>query len=162
MERVGVLHRKLAHANQPTAAARLVAELRLYLVEHKWVLRVRHRLAARKVYHRFLVRHAEQHVHPGAVLEAHQLAADALPPARLLPQFRRKHDRHQHLLPVDCVHLLPDNILNFGRDALCRRQKRVYPVRHLPHIAPAQEEYVAHHRRVSRFLLVPLAQKPAH
>ena len=46
--------------------------------------------------------------------EAHELGAVVVPAARLLPDLGRLHDRHQHLLAADRVHLLAHDLLDLA------------------------------------------------
>ena len=69
VERVGVLHDEFAHAQQTTARSRLVAVLRLEVVEHLRQLLVRLQLADVER-DRLLVRHRQDELAPVAVAGA--------------------------------------------------------------------------------------------
>ena len=118
MEGIGVLHGELAHADQAAAAAGLVAELGLDLIDHEGILGVAVGHVAHEVHGGLLVGHAQHHVAAGAVGEAQQLAADGVIAAGLAPDGRRHGDREEQLLAVDAVHLLADDLLDLRGDAL--------------------------------------------
>ena len=59
-----------------------------------------------------LVGHAEYHFGIVAVGEAQQLIADAIVTAGLIPQRSRHDNRELHLLAVDFVHLLAQDLLD--------------------------------------------------
>ena len=95
VERVGVLHHELAHAEQRSARTRLVAHLRLDVVEDLRQLLVRLQLA-RVERDRLLVRQREDERAAVAVLDLPELG-NVVAPGRL-PELRRRDDRHEHLL----------------------------------------------------------------
>jgi hypothetical protein len=122
VEGVGVLHRKLAHADQPGAGPRLVAELGLDLVEHHRQLAVAADELGRQLRHDLLMGHAQAHVATVAVLEARHVAADLVPAAAALPDLGGVHHGQGDFLAADRVHLLADDVLDLVFDALRQRQ----------------------------------------
>src|SRR3989304_1458596 len=74
-----------------------------------------------------LVRHAEAHVAPVAVLEPEHLAADRVPAARLAPDLGGVDHGHRDLLPADRVHLLAENRADLVEHALAERQGDGHP-----------------------------------
>ena len=145
VERVGVLHHELAHAEQPAARTRLVAHLRLEVVEHLRQLLVRLELA-RVERDRLLVRHREHERAAVAVLDLPELG-DVVA-ARRLPELGGRHDRHEHLLRADRVHLLADDLDDLLVDAPAERQERPEAGAHLADEPAAHEQLVAHGLRV--------------
>ena len=73
---VAVLHDELADADQAASGARLVAELRLEVVDDQRQLTVALHDVAQQLGDDLLVGHGEHHVAPGPVLEARHLGAD--------------------------------------------------------------------------------------
>ena len=143
VEGVGVLHRKLAHADHTRARARLVAELGLDLINHKGVLRVARRIVADKLHGCLLMRHAEHHRGVVSVLEAEQLGLDARISAGFLPKRGGHRHGEENLLPVDFVHLLAQDLLDLGGDAVERRELRENAAAHKLHVAAAQHQRMA-------------------
>ena len=159
VEGVGVLHGELAHADQAAAAAGLVAELGLDLVDHEGILgvgigHVRHQLNAR-----LLVGHAQHHVRAGAILEAQQLAANAVVAAGFAPQVGGHRHREQHLLAVDAVHLLADDVLDLGGDAPGDGEQREDAVAHGLDVAAAHHQGLGRYDAVRRGLLETLGNE---
>ncbi len=125
VERVGVLHRELARAEDPGARARLVPLLRLHLVEHQRQVAVGAHVAGHVGGDRLLVGHREDHVGALAVLELEQLVdVVAAGPA---PDLGRLEHRHQHLVAADRVHLLAEDRLDLLHAAQPGRQPRPDP-----------------------------------
>ena len=121
VEGVGVLHDELARPQQPGARARLVAFLRLEVVEDLGQVAVRAHLARDVPGDVLLVRHREHQVGAAPVLELEQLV-DVVA-ARSLPQLRRLEDGHQHLPRADRVELLADDLLDPPVRPPARREK---------------------------------------
>ena len=139
VERVGVLHDELPHPQEPTPRARLVATLRLEVVERLRQVAVGAEL--REVErHRLLVRHREDEVAAAAVLQPEQLGdPDA---AGLLPQLGGREHRHQHLLAADRVHLLPDHLHDLLVRLPAGRQEAPQPGAHLADHSGPDEQLV--------------------
>ena len=114
---VGVLHRELAHANESAARAWLVAPLRLEVIHLLWELSPRVDQLAKQVGHHLFVRHRQDHVAAAAIVEAAHLWADLVVAPRLAPEVGRVHDRHQHLLRADRIHLFTDHLGDAHVDA---------------------------------------------
>ncbi len=98
----------------PARAPCFVTFLDLEVVEDLGQIPVRADHLARVRGHDLLVRECEHHVSALAILQLEQLVdliATGTP-----PDLGRMHDRHQHLLTADRVHLLPDDL----NDALVR------------------------------------------
>ena len=145
VERVGVLHHELAHAEQRSARTRLVAHLRLDVVEDLRQLLVRLQLA-RVERDRLLVRQREDERAAVAVLDLPELG-NVVAPGRL-PELRRRHDRHEHLLPADRVHLLADDLDDLLVDPPTEREERPEAGAHLSDEPAAHEQLVARGLRV--------------
>jgi len=152
VEAVGVLHDELARAQDAALGPRLVAFLGLEVVPELRELLVAVDLPRRQPGDDLFVGHRQGHVAALAVLEAEHLAADGVPAAALLPDLRRLHDRHEHLLAADGVHLLADDLLDLLHDAPAGRQVHVDAGGELAHEAGADHELVAHGLRAGRIL----------
>ena len=152
VEAVGVLHDELPCAQDAALGTGLVALLGLEVVPHLRELLVAVDLPRGEPGDDLFVRHGERHVGALAVLEAEQLAADRVPAAALLPDLRRLHDRHEHLLAADRIHLLADDLLDLLHDAPAGRQEHVDAGGELAHEAGADHELVAHGLRAGRIL----------
>ena len=150
VEAVRVLHRELADPDQSAPGARLVAPLGLEVVDDLRELAVGVDLLPGEVGDDLLVRHREDHVAVGAVLEAGQLRTDRVIPATLAPDLGRVDDRHQHLLPADRVHLLADDLLDLLDDAVTQRQQAEEPGAERSDHRGAQHELVADDLDVAR------------
>src|SRR5262249_52306325 len=149
VERVGVLHHELAHAQEARLRARLVAELRLELVPDLRQVAIAADLG-RDLREDLLVRHAERVLRALAVLEAEHLLAHHLPASRALPELRRVERGERALLAADRVHLAPHDARDLRADAHAERQQRVDARGELSHVARAHEEAMAHRLRVRR------------
>ena len=159
VEGVRVLHGELAHADQAAAAARLVAELGLDLVDHEGILGVAVGHVAHEVHGGLLVGHAQHHVRAGAVGEAQQLAADGVVAAGLAPDRRGHGHREEQLLAVDAVHLLADDLLDLRGDALGDREQGVDAVSDGLDVAAAHHQRLAGDDAVGGGLLVALGDE---
>ena len=142
---VRVLHHELADADEAASGARLVAELRLEVVELDRQLAVALDEVAEQDGDDLLVGHREHHVALAAVLEADELRPDLEPAPALLPDLRRMDDGHLHLLAADRVHLLADDLLDPVADPLAERQQRVEAGPERPDVAGAQQQPVRRH-----------------
>ena len=146
IERVRVLHDELARAQDAGARPRLVALLRLEVVDAERQVAVgAHEL---RDVHRdaLLVRHREDHVGAAAVVQLEQLVD--LVAARAPPRLGRHEHRHEHLLRADRVELLADDLLDLAVHAPARRQPRPQPG------ADLADEPRAHHELVRERLRV--------
>ncbi len=146
VERVGVLHRELAGAQDAAGGPRLVALLRLDVVPDLREIAPGAQLARRVQGDHLLVRHRQHEVAPDAILQLEQLV-DAVA-AALLPELRRQQDRHQHLLPADAVHLLAHDRDGALERAVAERQPRPQTGSDLAGHARADEQPVGDRDRV--------------
>ena len=156
VERVPVLHRELAHADQPAPRARFVPELRLNLVQQARQLPVASDHVADQRRHQFLVRHGQAEVPAVAVLQPRHFAADLLPASAFSPQFGGLHHGQRHLLTADGVHLLADDLLDTVFDPLAEGQVGEDAGRHLPDETGAQEKLMADQFRFALGIAVGL------
>ena len=143
--RVRVLHHELADADEAATGARLVAELRLEVVDDHRQLAIALDDVAQEDRDDLLVGHREDHVPLGPVLEADQLRPDLEVAPALLPDLRGMDDGHLHLLPTDRVDLLADDLLDPVADPLAERQQRVDPGPELAQVAGAQQQPMRRH-----------------
>jgi hypothetical protein len=149
VERVRVLHDELAHPQEPAPRPGLVAHLRLEVVEDLRQLAVRADLA-RMEGDRLLVGQREDERPAEAVLELPELGNRVA--ARRLPELGRRHDRHEHLLAPDRVHLLPDDLDDLLMHAPSQWEIRPQADGRLPDKATADEQAVAHGLGIARVL----------
>ena len=152
VERVRVLHHELAHADEPAARARLVAELRLEVVDDHRQLAIAADEVAGELGDDLLVGHRDDRVAARAVLEPDHLVADLVVAPALLPQLGGMHDRHLHLLAADPVDLLADDLLHPLRHAKAERQQRVQPGAQLADVPGAQQQPMRRHLRLGRIV----------
>ena len=150
IKRVGILHRKFAHADDAGAGARLVAELGLNLVKHGGELAIAADKALRHVGHDLLVGHGEHHVTAGAVFETRQVRADGLPAAGFLPEFSRMDDGEGDFLAANGIHLVAKNVFDLMLDAQGKRQQIKDAGGDLVDHAGAQQELVADNVGIGR------------
>ena len=137
---VGVLHDEFPPPDQSEAGPDLIPKLHLDLVEIEGQLPVGMHFFAHQVGDHFLMGGPETAVPAVAVLEAQQFLAVNLPAAGLLPQLRRLHRGHQHLLGPGPVHLLPDDPLHLAEDPQTQGQIIIDPRGQLAnHPGPEQQ-----------------------
>ncbi len=152
VEGVGVLHDELAAAEHAGAGTRLVAVLRLDLVEpDRQVL-----VGGVHVLHRegehLLVRGPEQVVAALAVLEAEDAVAVRRPAVAGLVGLAGQQRRERQLLGADRVHLLADDPLDVAQHPQAQRQPGVDARRGAADVARADQQPVARHLRVDGVL----------
>ena len=82
-----------------------------------WELSPRVDQLAKQVGHHLFVRHRQDHVTAATIVEATHLWADLVVAPRLAPEVGRVHDRHQHLLRTDRIHLFTDHLGDAHVDA---------------------------------------------
>ncbi len=152
VEAVRVLHDELARAQDAALGPCLVALLGLEVVPLLRQLLVAVDLARRQPGDHLFVGEREGEVGALPILETEELVADRVPPAGLLPDLSGVHDRHEHLLAADGVHLLADDLLDLAHDAPAGRQVHVDAGGELAHEAGADHELVAHGLRAGRIL----------
>ena len=143
VERVGVLHEELAHAQETGFRPRFVAELGLDLIPDLGELFVAAQFAAGDGGHDLLVRHAEAEVAAEAVLQPEHVVAHHVPAAGFLPDLGRIQRGQVHLLPADGVHLLAHDLLDLEERALGQEQVAVDAGGKLAHVAGAQQQLMA-------------------
>ena len=114
VERVGILHDELATADQASAGARLVAVLRLNLVERRGQVLVRGVHVLDQEGEHLLVGGSQQVVAALTVVELEQRRAVLLPAVRRLVGLGGDQAREVHLLSAHRVHLLTNNRLDLA------------------------------------------------
>ena len=114
VQRVGVLHPKLAQPNQAAARPQLVPELGLHLVHQRRQLAVGVDLAGGVKGDHLLVGHRQHQVALAAVAQPHQGGIDLVPAPGGLPQLGRMDHRQQQLLAADPAHLLVQDLLDLA------------------------------------------------
>ena len=117
VERVSVLHQKLAPAHQAEARPHLVAELPLDVIEIERQVLVRAHIAAEDLRDHFLVGRTVEHVALVAVLDAQHLLAIGLVAAAFAPQLGGLDGRHQKLDGAGAVLLLAHDIADLFEHA---------------------------------------------
>ena len=149
---VGVLHGELAHADQATARTRLITPLCLEVIDLLRELAPRADELAQQIGNDLFVGHRKDHVAISAILESAHLWADLVVAPRLAPKVGWVHHRHEHLLPVDGVHLFADDLGDPLVDAHAEGEKRVDSSAERTNVSGAQEEAMRWHLRVGRVL----------
>ena len=143
IERVGVLHEELAHAQQAALGAGLVAELGLDLIPDLRKLLVAAELAAGDRGHDFLVGHAEAKLALEAVAQAEHGVAHGVPAAGFLPEFGGVEGREVDLLRADGIHLFAHDLLDLEQRPLGEKQVAVDASGELADVARAQQKLMA-------------------
>ena len=127
VEGVGVLHDELLRAHEAEARTRLVAELRLDLIDNHRQLAVGADDGLDDVRHLLFGGRAEREVVLGAVLELEHVRAHRLPAPRGLPQFGGLENRHEQFLRARAVHLLAHDRLDLAQRPHAEGQEREQP-----------------------------------
>ena len=162
VERVRVLHDELASAQDAGAGSRLVAELRLDLVDHERQVLVGGVLALDQQREHLLVRRAEEVVRALAVLEAEEGVPVLRPAVGLLVRLPWEQRREVHLLEAGAVHLVADGVLDVAVHEEAEGQPGEDARRHPPHVAAAHEEPVARHLGVGRVVTERAQEQGRH
>ena len=152
VEGVGVLHHELASAQHAGAGTRLVAVLRLDLVEPDRQVLVGGVQVLDHEGEHLLVRGTEQVVAALAVLEPEHAVAVLAPAAGRLVGLARQQRRELELLGADRVHLLADHRLDVAQHPQAQRQPGVDAGGGPPDVARPDEQPVARHLGVRRVL----------
>jgi hypothetical protein len=142
VEAVEVLHGELARPHEAAAGARLVAELRLHLVDEDGQLAVALDEPLEEVDDDLLVRGAERQLAVAAVLEDEERLAEGLAAAGLLPQLDGLEAGQHDLLAAGGVHLLADDLADLEEGAPAEGKVAVDAGGGLGDEAGAQEELV--------------------
>ena len=145
VERVAVLHPELATAQEPGPGPRLVAVLRLDLVERQRQVLVGRVQVLDQQREHLLVRGAEEVVAALAVLEPEEVVAVLGPPVRRLVGLAGQQRREVDLLGAHRVHLLADDVLDPAQHPVAERQPRVDARRRPADVAGPDEQPVARH-----------------
>ncbi len=111
MERVGIFHCKFTNTDQSRPWSCFIAELRLYLIYHKWIFRVALSVIPNKMNSGFFMCHAKHKRASAAVMETGHFFANTLISAGFLPDRSRHNDRKLDFLPVNSVHFFTDDLL---------------------------------------------------
>ena len=142
VERVHVLHRKLAQADQPAARPDFVPELGLDLIDERGQFSIALHLALEQLDDDLLVRRAQRQLPLAPVLDDQQRRHVRIAPAGCLPQLDRLQHRHVHLLAAGGVHLFPDHLLDLAQRPPAQRQKAVDAGGELLHQPGPQQKLV--------------------
>ena len=124
VERVCVLHRELAAAQEPGAGPRLVAVLVLDLVDRQRQVLVRGVQVLHEKSEQLFVRGSEEIVGILAVLETEDAVAVRLPASGLLIRVAGNERREVHLVRAGVGHLIADDALDLRLDPQAQRQPR--------------------------------------
>ena len=152
VEGVAVLHDELAAAQHAGTGTRLVAVLRLDLVDRERQVLVGAVEVLDREGEHLLVGRAEQVVGALAVLEAEDVVAVLGPAAARLEGLLGQQRREEQLLGADGVHLLADDPLDVAQHAQAEGQPRVDAGADPADVAGADEEAVARDLCVRRVL----------
>ncbi len=130
VEAVGVLHHELAAAQQAGPRARLVAELRLDLVEVQRQVLVRAVQVLHEQGEHLLVRRREEEVVATSILQPEEVVAVLGPAVRRVVRFAGQERREVDLLEAGAIHLLADDPLDVASTPSTRAAaRRNRPVR---------------------------------
>jgi hypothetical protein len=143
VERVRVLHRELAPAQQAGARTGLVAVLVLDLIDRQRQVLVRRVEVLHEKREHLLVRRRQQVVGAPAVLQPEDAVAVGGPAAGRLVRLPRQQRREVHLVGAGAGHLLADDRLDPRLDLQAQRQPREDAGRGTPDVAGAHEQPVA-------------------
>ena len=141
-EAVGVLHDELAQAQQPAAGPQLVAELHAELVEVERQVAVAEIELADQVDEHLLGRAAEGEARAAAVLELHQLEADAGVAVGFPPKLQGVEDRRRRLLGAGLVHFPADDLHQLELEPPAQRQVIIAAGDRFPDIAGLDQQPV--------------------
>ena len=139
VERVRVLHRELASAQEAGTGPRLVAVLVLDLVDRERKILVGRVQVLHEQREQLLVRGREQVVGVPAVLQAEDAVAVGLPAAGLLIGVAGHQSREVHLVGARVRHLVADDPLDLRLDLQSERQPREDSGRLAADVAGADE-----------------------
>ncbi len=145
VEGVGVLHDELATTEHARAWPRLVAVLRLDLVEPDRQVLVGGVHVLHREGEQLLVRGTEQVVAALAVLEPEDAVAVGRPPVAGLVGLAREQRREGELLGPHRVHLLADDLLDLAQHPQAERQPGVDARGVASDVAGSDEQPVARH-----------------
>ena len=126
IEAISVLHVELAHTNQTAAWSRLIAELRLNLVDDEREVAVAVDVRLDHVGQKLFVRGREHKRALSAIVQPEEFAAHCLASTGLVPEFERLQRGHHYFLSTGSVHLLADNLLNLAQGAQSKRHVAVH------------------------------------
>ena len=152
VERIGVLHRELAHPQQTALWARLVAELGLDLIPDLRQLFVAAQQPARDGRHRFFVGHRETQGPAEAVFQAEKIVAHRVPAGRFFPDFGWIQGGQVKFLRADRIHFPAHDGRDLQQRPLRQEQVAVDSGGKLADVARAQKESVAGDFRFGRVL----------
>ncbi len=124
VERVGVLHHELATPQDARPGSRLVAVLRLDLVQRQRQILVGRVEVLHQQREHLLVRGPEKVVVTFAVLEPEDAGAVLGPPVRRLVGLAGQQRGEVHLLRAHGVHLLANDPLHVAQHPITERQPR--------------------------------------
>ena len=105
----------------PKTGSYLVAKLGLYLIKVNRQLLIAADLAAGQIGNDFFVGRADTELPVMTVMKAKQFRAILVPTTRFLPQFRRLHRRHEHLLGSCAVHFLSNDGFDIAQHSQAHR-----------------------------------------
>jgi hypothetical protein len=152
VERVRVLHRELAAAQEPGARARFIPVLVLDLVDVQRQVLVRRVEVLHEQGEDLLVRRREQVVGALAVLEPEDAVAVGLPAATGLVRVARQQGGEVHFLRAEGLELLADDPLDLAAHLEAQWQPREDPGSLAADVPGAHEQAMARHLGIDRVL----------
>ena len=121
IERVCILHQKLASTHQPEARTDLVTEFPLDVIEIERQVLVRFDVGTENFRDHFLIGRPVQHVTLVPILDPQHLLAVRIVASTLPPELGRLDRRHQHLDRAGAVLLLAHDLANLLQHADAER-----------------------------------------
>ncbi len=143
VEGVGVLHDELAPAQDARPRPRLVAVLRLDLVQQQREVLVAAVLPLHRQREELFVGGPEEIVVVAAVLQPEHAVAVLRPPVRRLVRGTRQQRGEQDLLPPNRIHLVAHDALDLAQHPQAQRQPAVEPWSDRADVAGPDQQFVA-------------------
>ena len=142
IEAVAVLHDKFLRTHQTKTRARLVAELRLDLIDVKRQLTIGRNDVRHKVGNFLLGRWPHSHIALCTILETEHIRAHRVPTASRAPKLGGLQCRHENLARASRVHLLAHDLLNLLEHTHPERHECKKPCGSLPADACPHEQFM--------------------
>ncbi len=162
VQAVAVLHRKLAHPDQPGPRPRVVAPFRLDVVDEARELAIGANLPAHQIRHHLFMGHRQHQIAARPIAQPRHLGPDLIPAAGFLPECSRVDHRHRHFLAADRVDFLPHQVLDLRQRAARQRQVAEEAGGKLPDEPGADQQFVAGTLRLGGTFTQGLAEQLAH
>ena len=150
---ISIFHEELTPAHDAKTRTALIAEFPLNVIEHFRQVFIRAHERAEYIGDHIFIGWTIEHLAFMTVRNAEHFRAISIITPCLFPEVRTLNGRHQHLYRARFILLFADNLFNFLKNLMAKRQPCINPCTILADHTCTQHIAVRSHRRIGRCFL---------